>query len=727
MAETGAPSSAGHPDDAGGSPPRIATSPASTAAALEISLPTVHCAACISKVERGLEALDFVTGARVNLSLKRVRVQAEPGEDTENRIIAALTDLGYEAHLLDAGMLQKDTDTKGRGLLIRLGVAGFAAMNVMLLSISVWAGAEGATRDFLHMVSGVIALPAIAFSATPFFTNALRALRVRHLNMDVPISLAIILATGLSVYETWAGGEHAYFDAALSLTFFLLLGRYLDHRTRAGARSAAVALAALELPKATRVQGGGSETVALSDLAIGDRVLVLPGMRVPVDGMVSEGTSEIDKSLLTGESLPQVAQAGEAVHAGTLNLTSTLEITVTRLGDDTLLRKMTRLVSLAEASKNKYTSLAEKAAQIYAPGVHMLALLAFLYWQITTGDTRLALNIATSVLIITCPCALGLAVPAVMTAATGRLFRAGVLLKDGTALERLSEIDTVVFDKTGTLTTGAPRLLGHPTDRDLETAAGLARHSAHPYSAEIVRAAQARGLTPVQIADAKEIPGKGVQGRLDGQELRLGRAQWVQSGEAQSGLRTWLRIGSQDPVSFEFEDSLKENSRAAVSRLRADGLKVAILSGDSAQNVQPVAEGLGIETAVSGVLPDQKQAILSQLGHRVLMIGDGLNDAPALTSAHASMSPAKAIDVARTASDFVLLKDDMLLIPACIALAKSARRRILENFSIAAIYNAIAIPIALMGFATPLMAAIAMSASSICVSLNAMRLRKVAL
>ncbi|MBL4751475.1 MAG: cadmium-translocating P-type ATPase [Amylibacter sp.] len=689
---------------------------------LEISVPTVHCAGCIGKIEKGLMQLDGVQDARVNLSLKRVRVQSDGQSSIEDAVLDKLANLGFEAHPLDNKILAQKPDDISRGLLIRLGVAGFAMMNVMLLSVSVWAGAEGATRDFLHWVSAAIALPTIVYTAQPFFKNAWSALRVRSLNMDVPISLAILMAAGLSLYETAHSGEHAYFDAALALTFFLLAGRYLDHQTRAKARSAAIELTALEVPCAQRLRDGQVETVDIEDLHVGERVLVRRGARVPVDGLVAKGASDLDMSLLTGETMPHSIAKGDAVYSGTLNLGPPFEVDITHIGKGTKLAEITQLVATAETTKTKYTTLADQAARIYAPLVHLLAFGAFLFWQLYTGDTRLAIGIATAVLIITCPCALGLAVPAVMTVVSGRLYRMGVLIRNGAALERLVDIDTVVFDKTGTLTTGQMTVVEAPNGKTLLIAASLAAQSDHPLSKAVAKLAHGQKLMAVD--NIVEHGGMGLEADVGGIAVRLGRAEWIGCEPHEGYVQSWLQIEGDDPVAFLFEDTIKPSAKDAVLRLQQRGLKVVMLSGDTQTATDRLADKLGIEHAIGAVMPDEKLQIVQSYGGHVLMVGDGLNDTAALAGADVSMSPASAIDAARAASDFVLIKDDLILIDTCIALSKSAKRRMLENFGIAAGYNAIAIPVALIGLATPLLAALAMSASSICVSLNALRLTR---
>ncbi len=724
-------------------PPRISACAACSAAPLAertagraarddaeilLSLPTIHCAGCISTVERGLSATPGARAARVNLTLKRASVTTDPGVSAAD-LIGVLDRLGYEAHELDPGMLSGSAaDRAGRDILMRLAVAGFAMMNVMLLSVAIWSGATDATRDLFHWISAAIALPAIAFSGQPFFRNAWSALSVRRLNMDVPISLAITLAAGMSLYETMLSGRHAYFDAALSLTFFLLAGRYLDHRTRAVARSAAEELAALEVPRALRLRDGIEETVPIADLAAGDIVRVKPGARLPVDGVVVAGQSEIDRSLLTGETLPVHAGQGAELSAGEMNLTGPLDVRVAAAGEDSSLHRMAELVAVAESARNRYTSLADRAARIYAPGVHLLALAAFLGWLAATGgDVRLALNIAVAVLIITCPCALGLAVPAVTTAASGRLFRRGLLIKDGTALERLAEVDTVVFDKTGTLTLGTPEVtnLGEHPRRAVAVALALAEQSAHPLANALADSARRAGVEPAPLADVTEVPGHGVEGRWGEMPVRFGRAAWVGAAPGQS-TAAWLRLGDAAPLAFTFADRPRPGAAAAIAALRAQGLAVRLISGDTAGPVTQLARRLQIDDWTAAALPEEKAALVQRLtaeGHKVLMVGDGLNDTAALAAAHVSVSPATALDAARVASDIVLLGADLAPLGGALVTARRATRRIRENFAIAAGYNLVAVPIALAGFATPLAAALAMSASSITVSLNALRLR----
>ncbi|QDI76843.1 MULTISPECIES: heavy metal translocating P-type ATPase [Leisingera] len=707
--------------------PHDSAEQAPTEARLALSLPGIHCQACISAVERELNAEPGIRSARVNLTLKRALIEADPDVRAAD-LIPVLERIGYEAHELDlAALAATQNDKAGRDLLMRLAVAGFASMNVMLLSVSVWSGASDATRDMFHWISAAITFPAIVFSAQPFFANAWTALRVKRLNMDVPIVLALVLALLTSLWETFLSGEHAYFDAALTLTFFLLAGRYLDYRTRAVARSAAEELAALEVPRAVRLLDGDEYEVPVADLAIGDLILVRPGGRMPVDGEIVAGQSELDRSLLTGETLPVFAAPGLAVSAGEVNLTGPLTIRATAVGEDTSLHRMTDLVAIAESGRSRYTSLADSAAKLYAPGVHILSALAFAGWYLYTFDIRTALNIAAAVLIITCPCALGLAVPAVTTAASGRLFKKGMLIKHATALERLAEVDTVVFDKTGTLTAGTPEVtnLGGHARADLEIALALAEGSSHPLSVALARAAREAGVKPAAVQEITEVPGYGAEGLYRGARVRLGRAAWV-GAEQGSQTAAWLDSGAGSAKPFLFTDALRPGAAEAVQALKEVGKDVLLISGDTTGAVEDLARRLGIAKWVAEALPADKSArvrLLADQGKKVLMVGDGLNDTAALAAAHVSISPASALDAARVASDIVLLGQDLSPIAEACGVAQKATRRIRENFRIATLYNVIAVPLAIAGLATPLIAALAMSTSSITVSLNALRLR----
>lgn len=680
---------------------------------LQFSLPDIHCAACIGKVERGLSVVKGVASVRVNLSLKRVTVT---GLADAMQVETALRGLGFEAYPLDLEELNKTRDDAGRALLMRMAVAGFAMMNVMLLSVAVWSGATDATRDLFHMISAMIALPVVAYAGQPFFKTAWSALRVQRLNMDVPISLAIILAAGMSLYETLHSGPHAYFDAALSLTFFLLIGRYMDHRTRSAARSAAKELTALEVQTAQKFTGTTTQTVPLAQLAIGDLILVPTGARVPVDGALESAMAIMDRSFLTGESATVTMAQGDLLQAGEINVAAPLHLRARAVGDNTSLRRMARLVETAENSRNKYTALADRAARIYAPAVHLLALCAFLGWVMVDGDVRRALNVAIAVLIITCPCALGLAVPAVSTAAISRLFSMGYLIKHATALERLAEVTRVIFDKTGTLSKPSVNIPQSLTEPERMVAKALAQSSHHPLSHALVE-----GLSDVDAAaldHIQEIPGQGIFGHWNGDDVRLGRGQWLGAQFDDLG----IKIGDNAAKALPARETPRDGVQVALDGLT---LPCEIVTGDARTPAQHFADQLGLAVTAS-TRPEEKLAYLQELsaqGEKVLMLGDGLNDTAALAAAHASLAPATALDASRSASDIVILNNSFKDIPVLMRIARLSCQLSKQNFAIAALYNGIAIPIALLGYATPLAAALAMSASSITVLLNSQRIR----
>ena len=684
-----------------------------TGPALQFSVPTIHCAACIGKIERGLAAVPGVQSVRVNLSLKRLSVvgPADPA-----RISAGLADLGFESYPLDLEALNAARDDQGRTLLLRMAVAGFAMMNVMLLSVAVWSGAADATRDLFHLISAAITLPVIAYSGQPFFQNAWSALRVRRLNMDVPISLAIILAAGMSLFETLNGGAHAYFDAALSLTFFLLIGRYMDHQTRSAARSAAKELTALEVQTAERVTAKGIQTVSATQLSIGDVVQVSTGGRVPVDGVLLSDAGLMDRALLTGESAAVSVGQDAILQAGEINLGAPIRVRATSVGADTSLRRMAAMIETAENGRNSYTALADRAAQIYAPAVHLLALAAFLGWVAATGDIRHALNIAIAVLIITCPCALGLAVPAVSTAAISRLFSAGFLVKHATALERLADTTCTIFDKTGTLTKPSVVLPDTLGPDDLAIARALAQASHHPLSKAVSNATCA--CDAADVSDLREVAGQGVEGTYRGQTVRLGRGGWLDAGFAGFG----LKIGESPAVEIAASETLRAGVHDMLDSLDLPG---EIVTGDAHAPAQRIAAQLGLPVTAQARPKDKLIRIqnLKAQGNKVLMVGDGLNDTAALAAAHASIAPSTALEASRNAADVVALKDSFAGVPLVLSVARASGRLSKQNFAIAALYNCIAIPIALAGFATPLAAALAMSASSITVLLNSQRMR----
>ncbi|HAC59699.1 MAG TPA: cadmium-translocating P-type ATPase [Rhodobiaceae bacterium] len=701
-------------------------------ARLDLVVAGMHCAGCLRKVEGALKGLEGVDYARANLSTKRVAVRWDPARLKARAILRALADTGFTAVPFDPKLLGTLDERESRSLLKALGVAGFAAANVMLVSVSVWSGLvtdmDETTRSFFHWVSALIALPAIAYAGQPFFRSALKALRAKTMNMDVPIALAVILATAMSLVQTMVNARHVYFDASVTLLFFLLIGRYLDVQARAKACSAAENLLGLRATAATLIAPDGSHrSIAVESLEPGMKVLVVSGARIPADGEVVTGTSDVDTSLVTGESVPEQVKPGTSVFAGTLNLGAPLIIRVTKRDDESLLAEIVRLMETAEQGRARYVRIADRAARIYSPSVHIMAAATLMLWFALGAHWETALTYAISVLIITCPCALGLAVPVVQVVATGRLLRQGVLVKAADGLERLAQANTIVFDKTGTLTLGRPRLVNgeEMSPGELALGAGLAAASRHPLA---VALAAHGSVSPRPILDdVREEPGMGMEAKLNGKTVRLGNADFAcgAQGAPHGGSELWLWQEGERSVCFRFEDTPRPDARATIAALKARGFDIELLSGDREPAVRRLAEELGIRKWRAGARPADKIARLEELeseGRKIAMIGDGLNDAPALRAAHVSISPADAADVSQTAADFIFQGMQLAPIVEAVDVARKSRRLVFENFGLALAYNAIAVPLAVAGYVTPLVAAIAMSSSSITVTLNSLRL-----
>ena len=699
---------------------------------LELAVRGMRCAGCMSKVENGVRQLPGVEEARVNLSSAKLNVRWRDGAVSAERIIARVNELGFEAFPYDPAAILKQDDEEGRFLLTCLAVAAFGASNVMFLSICVWAGFDGemgdATRSLFHWISGIIAIPTALYAGRPFVRSALASLSRGSANMDVPITLGILLALALSVYAALKGGQHAYFDAAVSLPFLLLIGRYLDHLLRRTARGAALDLAAMQTVTSTRIGSDGvTQVVAAADIRPGDRLLLAAGERVPVDSIVESGTSEADVSLVTGESAPVPVKAGDVLQAGTLNLHGVLRLTAAKRVQDSLVADLARLFEAGQQNRGRYVRIADRAAQLYVPTVHGAALLVFIGGWLAGLTIEAALTNAVTLLIITCPCALGLAVPAVQIVATSRLFRNGILVKSGDALERLAEADIAVFDKTGTLTHGRPVLTNasEVPAGVLERAAMLARASKHPLSRALAHAA---GPGTV-LADAREIAGAGVEGLGPEGAVRLGRASFA-GGDGSSGAdgsELWYQEPGHPPVVFRFSDSLRKDAAESVAALRQMHLGIEMLTGDREGPAATAAAALAIGKWTACSDPTQKTRHLEQLkaqGHRVLMVGDGLNDAAALSLAHVSVSPGTAVQASQTAADMILQGEDLNPIVEAVDVARRARTLVFQNFAFSAAYNVLAVPLAALGMVTPLIAAIAMSGSSLVVMLNALRLAR---
>ena len=640
---------------------------------LELLVRGARCAGCLAKIEAGVARLDGVADARLNLTSGKLTVRGTRGRPDAVTVIEAVQELGYAAAPFNPSEALADQQKEGRRLAIALGVAGFGAGNVMMFSVPVWAGLFGpelepSTRTLMYWLGALVATPCAVYAGTPFFQSAWASLRKGRANMDVPISLGVILTLLISTSELLQNGAHAYFDAAVSLLFLLLIGRYLDHQLRARAFSAARDLLALQNPVATlHMADGVDRRVPVTELKVGDLLAVAPGERISADGDVEAGDSRLDNALISGETLPAAVSTGMRVHSGALNLDGRLLVRVTARAEDSALAALSRLIEIGAQSRSSYVRLADKAAALYVPVVHGLALLAFAGGLFFGLGAREALLRAVVVLIVTCPCALGLAVPAVQITASGRLFRLGVLVKSGAALERLAEVDTVVFDKTGVLTEGRPRLVD--PDLDLVAAAApLARASRHPLARSL---AELAGPGPV-AAGVTETAGQGMEGLVDGRKARLGRAAFV-GAAADTGSETelWFGVEGETPRRMTFADTPRSDAARAIAALKRRGLAIEVLSGDLPAAVEAVSAACGVEAWRGGLTPFDKVDALDSLkaaGRRALMVGDGLNDAAALARAHASMAPGAAVDAAQNAADLVFQGEDLWAVVSALIL-----------------------------------------------------------
>jgi len=702
----------------------------------------LHCPKCIREIEGTLGENDKIKNARVNLSTQRLAVEwKEAVEDTlqnSEEVISALEKIGFKAFPFKTTNAQLEGDKVGKSLLKAMAVAGFAAANVMLLSVAVWDGGEmnESTRSLMHWVSALIVLPAATYAGMPFYKSAWNALKGRRLNMDVPISLAVILTCGMSLFQTYLKATETYYDAAVMLLFFLLIGRFLDQKMRNHARSVAHNLMSYKESKATLLhEDGHTEEIATEMLVPNQIIQVIPGGKIPADGTVISGMSDIDTSLVTGETVPQKAEKDTEVFAGTINVNGTLNIKITSTTGNTLLDEIIELMETAEQGRAKYVRLADRAASIYAPLVHFLATATFLGWLLfsNVGWQGSLIN-AIAVLIITCPCALGLAVPVVQVVASSRLFKSGILVKAADGLERLAEVDTVIFDKTGTLTLGQPELANaddeNVTPFNLELAAKLAKTSSHPLCRALIVACHDRDIPTIATeSEIHEEPGMGLKATVNNITVKLGNREWC--GINQNYLpnnrysELWLKAEGAKPVLFCFKDRMREDALDVVHWFLRRQLKVILLSGDRKDVVDEAAEELGLSRYKYECKPQEKIEIIELIkasGDKVLMIGDGINDAPALSAANVSISPSTAAEVSQNAADFIFQSQKLDSVVRAYQVSLNSRKLVFINFALAAIYNMIAVPFAAAGLLTPLIAAIAMSLSSIVVTANALRL-----
>ncbi len=697
----------------------------------------ISCAACGWLIEKHLAALPGVAEAHLNLSNHRLRVRWSANALPLSELLGEVRRIGYAAHPWQADAATEQLTRENRRAMRQLGVAGLLWMQVMMASMATWpefnVDLSPELDSILRWVSLFLTTPIVFYCCGQFFRGALRDLRTRHLSMDVSVSLAIGGAYAAGIWSTVMGHGELYFDAVGMFALFLLSGRYLERRARERTAAATAQLVKLLPASCLRLdEQGHSQRILLSELQPGDRVLVPPGALLPADGQVLAGQSSVDESLLTGEYLPQSRSVGDAVTAGTLNVEGPLTVEVQALGDATRLSAIVRLLERAQGEKPRLAEIADRVAQWFLLIVLVVAVIVgVVWWQL---DASRAFWVVLALLVATCPCALALATPTALTTATGTLHKLGMLLTRGHVLEGLEQIDTLIVDKTGTLTEGrltlrAVQPLGDlDGDTCLALAAALESQSEHPI-------ARAFGHATAPVEALLNVPGLGLEGVVQGRRLRIGQADFVSALSASPAPTItgeqgqWLLLGDeQGPLAwFVLDDRLRDDAPALVEAARGCGWQILLLSGDSSPMVGEVARQLGIEQARGGLTPDAKLAILRDLqrqGRRVLMLGDGVNDVPVLAGADISVAMGSASDLAKTNADAVLLSNRLGSLVDALRLARRTRTIIIENLAWAGLYNGLVLPFAALGWITPIWAALGMSASSLLVVLNALRLGK---
>lgn len=724
----------------------------------------IVCAACVWLSERHVNALPGVLEFRVNYSTHRASVRWDEQQTKLSEILAAIAAIGYIAHPFDPSRQEALQKRERAVALRRLAVAGLGSMQVMMLAVGLYVGEYQGMDDwvweFLRWICLVLTVPVVAYSAQPFYTAAWRDLRNRQLGMDTPVSLAILAAFAASIWHTWISSGEVYYDSVTMFVFFLLTGRFLEMNARHRAGQISEALVRTLPATATRLdEKGVEEIVPIAELAPGDRALVRPGETIPADGRIEEGSSSVDESLLTGESLPLPKHVGEALIGGSVNVDSPLVMCIEKVGVDTVLSAIVRLLDRAQGEKPQLALLADRIAGGFIAVLLVVATVVFsAWWSLSDFDT--AFRITLSVLVVTCPCALSLATPTAMVAATGTLTRMGLLTTRGHALETLARATHVIFDKTGTLTYGRPQVTAVESTCGLEPqyclalAAALERGSEHPVGRALADAANEKSpLAPLfqrgEAATATELhntPGSGIEGWIDGRRYRIGQPEFVAdlsmnaprpTGEGVRDLArddldaasTWVALGDEQGLLawFQLSDALRPGAAEAVAALQARGLTVELLSGDRADAVDHVAREIGIASAQGGLSPQDKLSRLQELqrqGATVAMVGDGVNDAPVLAAAQVSLAMGSGTQLAHATADMILLSEKLEHLAAGVDMARRTLVIMRENFAWAIGYNLLALPLAAGGWLTPWMSAIGMSFSSLLVVVNALRLRK---
>jgi len=720
----------------------------------------IHCAACVWLIENSLHSMPGIADARVNLSGRKLHLKWDNSRRKLSSIIGRLGQIGYTAVPYDPDTAESRINQQNRQLLYRMAFAGFTMMNLLWISIALYSGADkGEYRTLFHWVGFALATPALLYSGYPFYMGAWSGLRNLHLGMDLPIAIGASVTYLYSVWVMLSGSAvgEVYYDTVVNFLFVILVGRYLEALSKRQAVASTQRLLDLQPRVATIVQDGEESIVPIRSVKPGSTVLVKPGERIPVDGRVSEGSSSVDEAMLSGESGGIGKKVGDSVSAGTINGNGALMILAEGLLKDTALGRIIRLVEEAQASKAPIQCVADRIVPWFVAITIGLAIATFLWWL--ERDLETALMAATAVLIITCPCAFGLATPMAIAVASGLGARHGILVKNGEVLEILSSIRHFVFDKTGTLTQGRMRItsiltrdehwlledasMGEGTRRVLEQLASIERYSEHPVAAAVIASAEDAGIrVPVStVEDFEYRPGFGVGALLQGQRMVAGTTAWMEElgvafnpgFEAESerldalGV-TYLRfaVDGDEQALIALDDHLRKDAPALVDALKRDGMEVTLLTGDRRAAAEIIARKLGGMEVIAEVLPEQKDRIIAGLqarNRRVAMVGDGVNDAPALVRADVGIALGSGTDVSIASADIVLMSSELERVRQAAALSRRTLRTIRQNIGISIAYNLIMVPLAMMALITPLVAAVSMPISSLLVIGNAARIR----
>lgn len=733
----------------------------------------IHCAACIWLIEKVLGETEGIVSARINLSTSRARVQWRGTMINPGEIIRRITSLGYSAAPYDPSTSEAPLSKKSTTMLIRTVVAGFCTLAAMFLAEALYAGyfwgIDKSSRNFMQWLSLIITAPAIFYSGIPFLRGGYNGLRNRSMTMDLPIALGALITYFYSAWATVSRRGDVYFDSAAMFIFLILIGRYLEAASKRKAGSSTERLLNLGAKTATIIKDGGRATVPVSQVSVGDLVEVKPGEKIPVDGTVMEGESRVDESMLTGESRPVKKGVGSGVSGATLNMDGTFLFNATRIGNDTVLSKIIRMVEDAQSSKASIQRMADRIAAYFVPAILGIAILTYFYWSI--NDPGHAVMYSIAVLIITCPCALALATPAAIIAGTGAGAREGILIKNGEVLEKAHKATHIIFDKTGTLTEGNMAVTDilvaggqwplvsidtqlSPENQILQIASLIEKNSEHPIGKAITKDARKRGIDlALKVTGFRSYSGKGVEGAIQ-RPVKSDQDLDVLIGNKRFMLERGLHISeelifdeerltsegktvvfvstSRRPLTTDrcllgliaISDRVRPEAKAAVTALKKMGLKVTILTGDNRQVAEAIAREVAADDVIAEVLPEEKEAIVKifqENGEVVIMVGDGINDAPALARADIGMAVGSGTDVAIESADIILLNSNPLLVSRALEISRKTFGIIKENLGISFIYNILFTPLAALGFIVPVMAGIAMPLSSLVVIGNSIR------